>query len=162
MSPIRRFKFSLETVLKVRSLREEQARLELAQALVRLEKSRAAMAEAQRHLAKGVAEFQGAPGRMWPAQDYQLLRGYLEHLKTAIQGWREQIVRQETEVREKQLNLERLHQERRLLARLRERKYWEFRREAAKFWEKETEAMVLSRWGRFEAWKSATKQQKPT
>ena len=32
---------------------------------------------------------------------------------------------------------------------------------AAKIWEKETEALVLSRWGRFEAWRSAPKQQKP-
>lgn len=50
MSPAPRFRFSLETVLKVRGIREEQARHELALTIKRLERSRQALKIGRAHV----------------------------------------------------------------------------------------------------------------
>lgn len=71
---------------------------------------------------------------------------YLEHLKLALESWRERVAQEEQVVEEKTLALQRCHQERRLLERLREKKYAEYRRELTKFLENQTEAIVLARW----------------
>lgn len=141
-----RFRFPLETVLKVRTLREEQARLELAQAQGQLARSRKALAETEAHISGALGRMKEAGSRDWKASEYQMAFRHLEHLKLARQGWREQVGRDEAEVKEKMLALEKCHQERRLLENLRERRFWEFRREMAKFLESQSEAMVLARW----------------
>jgi flagellar export protein FliJ len=136
----------LDTALRVRRLREEQARLELARALMRLERSRQALRDTERLFAEELAALHGTVAQAVTAQDYQMHAGYLDHLKGAIQGWRARIVQEEAEVERQRLHLQRLHQERRLLSQLREKKYVQFKREVAKSLEKEVESGILQRW----------------
>lgn len=141
-----RFRFPLETVLKVRSLREEQARLELAQAQSQLARSRKALTETEALISGTLTQMKGTTTRNWRASEYQLVFRYLEHLKLAQEGWREQVSREENVVAEKILALEKCHQERRLLENLYDKKLAEFRRELTKFLEQQSEALVLARW----------------
>ena len=141
-----RFRFPLETVLKVRSLREEQARLELAQAQNQLARSRQALIEIEALISGALTRMKETRTRNWQASEYQMVFRYLEHLKQAREGWREQVAREEEIVAEKKLVLEKCHQERRLLENLRDKKYAEFRRELMKFLENQSEAIVLARW----------------
>jgi len=141
-----RFHFPLETVLKVRTLREEQARLELARAQSQLARSRQALTETEAHIFGVLQRMKQAASRKWKASEYQMVFRYIEHLKQARQGWQEQVAREETVVAEKMQALEKSHQERRLLENLRGKKYLEFRRELTKFLENQNEAIVLARW----------------
>lgn len=141
-----RFRFPLETVLKVRSLREEQAQQELARARGQLARSRQALTETKALISGVLTQMKEVKNRNWQASEYQLVFRYLEHLKLAQEGWREQVSREETVVAEKMLVLEKCHQERRLLENLREKKYAEFRRELTKFLENQSEAIVMARW----------------
>ncbi len=146
MIPRARFRFSLETVLRVRVLREEQARLELVRALAHLERSRMALRDTERLLAEELHAWHGAIALAVTVPDYQIQACYLEHLKGAIQEWRLRISRQKAEIEEQQRRVQLLYQERRLLANLRKKQYLHFKREIAKGLEKEAEAAVLSRW----------------
>jgi len=141
-----RFHFPLDTVLKVRALREEQARLELAQAQGQLARSCLALRETETLCARISARITKETSRDWEAPDYQMVFRYLEHLKLALEGWRDRIAREEAVVEEKKLVLKRCHQERRLLEKLREKNYAEFRRELDKFLGNQIEAIVLARW----------------
>jgi len=141
-----RFHFPLDTVLKVRTLREEQARLELARAQSQLARSCLALSETEALFARVSARITAETFRDWEAPDYQMVFRYLEHLRLALDGWRDRIAREEAVVEEKKLVLERCHQERRLLERLREKNYTEFRRELDKFLGNQIEAIVLARW----------------
>lgn len=140
------FRFSLETVLKVRTLREEQARLALALAQNQLARSRQALSDTQNLMAGTLDRMREATSLR--ASEYQLVLRYLDHLKMARDGWRDQVAQDETLVTEKMQALEKCHQERRLLENLRKKKYDEFRRELMKFLENQTEALVVTRWGR--------------
>ena len=141
-----RFRFPLETVLKVRSLREEQARMELAQAQRQLARSRQALTETETLISGTLTRMKEATLQEWQASEYQMIFRYLEHLKSAREGWLEQVSREETVVAEKLSALEKCHQERRLLENLRNKKRAEFRRELTKFLENQSEALVLARW----------------
>jgi flagellar FliJ protein len=145
MSPSSRFRFSLETVLKVRALREEQAKWEVARAQQELERSRRALEETQNLRAKLLRDLQ-AGEKEWTPQDFRIFKSYLEHLKTAVEGFKQKIVEQEALVQEKKEILKQRYQERRLLEQLRQKQYAQFRREMMKVMEKETEAIVLGRW----------------
>jgi flagellar FliJ protein len=141
-----RFRFPLETVLKVRTLREEQARLELARAHSQLARSRQALADTKTHILGALNRLKEATSREWKADEYQMMFSYLEHLRMARKGWQERVAQDEKVVAEKTLALEKCHQERRLLEKLREKKYLEFRRELTKLLENQSEAIVLARW----------------
>jgi|WetSurMetagenome_2_1015567.scaffolds.fasta_scaffold82872_4 flagellar protein FliJ len=143
-----RFRFPLETVLKVKTLREEQARLELSRAHSQLARSRQALADTEAHVSGTLNGLKEATSRTWQASEYQMVFRYLEHLKLARDGWQERVAQDEKGVQEKMLALEKCHQERRLLENLRGKKYLEFRRELTKFLESQTEAIVLARWSR--------------
>jgi flagellar export protein FliJ len=143
-----RFRFPLETVLKVRTLREEQARLELARAQNQLARSRQALADTEAHILGALNRLKEASSRKWKASEYQMVFRYLEHLKLAREGWQEQVAREEAAVEEKMLALKKYHQERRLLENLRGKKYLAFRRELTKLLENQSEAIVLARWSR--------------
>lgn len=145
MSPVGRFRFSLETVLKVRGLREEQAKAEVARAQQELERSRRALTETQELRRRLLKELQSGV-KEWTPQDFLSFKGYLDHLKTAVEGFKQQIQRQEGEVEEKREILKQRYQERRLLEQLRQKHYAVYRRELMKDMEKETEAIVLGRW----------------
>jgi flagellar FliJ protein len=146
MSPAPRFRFSLETVLKVRGIREEQARHELALTIQRLERSRQALTDTEQRVARLLGDLKSPQIKEWHPEDFQMFKEYLDHLKLAVVGWQERISKEETEVEQKKLDLQRLHQERRLLEQLRAKKYAQFKREIMKVWEKETEAIALGRW----------------
>ena len=141
-----RFRFPLETVLKVRTLREELARLELARAQGQLARSRHALAETETHISEALNRVKETTSRKWKASEYQMVFRYIEHLKLAREGWQEQVTREETVVAEKMRALEKCHQEHRLLENLRGKRYLEFRRELTKFLENQSEAIVLARW----------------
>jgi flagellar FliJ protein len=140
-----RFRFSLETVLKVRGLREEQARWEVARAQTELERSRRALAETKALRARLAAELQTG-AREWTPEDFRIFKSYLEHLKTAVEGFEQRVAEQKADLQEKTELLTQRYQERRLLEQLREKQYAQFRRELMKTMEKETEAIVLGRW----------------
>jgi len=142
----KRFRFPLETLLKVRTLREEQARMELAQAHNQLARSRQALTETENHFSRTLDRVKGATSQDLEAPDYQMIFSYLEHLKLALESWRERVFQDEGVVEEKTLALMRCHQERQLLEKLREKKYTEYHRELTKFLDNETEAIVLARW----------------
>ncbi|MGQ9687332.1 MAG: flagellar export protein FliJ [Desulfobaccales bacterium] len=146
MKPGGRFRFPLEVVLKVRKLREEQARLALARAQNQLARSRQALSTTKNLITETLERIQTPVFLM--AFEYQLVLGYLEHLKQAKDGWLAQIAREETEVAEKMQAVEKAHQERLLLENLREKKRKEFRRELIKFLENQDEALVVTRWRR--------------
>jgi len=147
MSPGSRFRFSLETVLKVRGLREEQAKWEVARAQQELERSRRALVQTQDIRSKLLEELQ-AGEKEWTTQDFRIFKGYLEHLKSSVEGLKQKIAEQEVELQEKNEILKQRYQERRLLEQLRQKQYARFRREMMKVMEKETEAIVLGRWNR--------------
>jgi flagellar protein FliJ len=138
------FRFPLEVVLKVRTLREEQARLELARAQSRLARSRQALSETGALISGALDRMKKATSQK--ASEYQLVFRYLEHLKVAQEGWREQVAQEEILVAEKIQALKKSHQERRLLENLREKRYLEFRRELTKNLQNQSEALVLARW----------------
>jgi flagellar export protein FliJ len=117
-----RFRFPLETVLKVRTLREEQARLELGRAHSQLARSRQALADTEAHILGALNRLKEATSRNWKADEYQMIFSYLEHLRMAREGWQERVAQEEAVVAEKTLALEKRHQERRLLEKLREKK----------------------------------------
>ena len=104
-----RFRFPLETVLKVRSLREEQARMELAQAQRQLARSRQALTETEALISGTLTRMKEATLQEWQASEYQMIFRYLEHLKSAREGWLEQVSREETVVAEKLSALEKCH-----------------------------------------------------
>jgi|UniRef100_A0A7V6A2V2 flagellar FliJ protein len=141
-----RFRFSLETVLKVKNLREDQARLELSRAYSQLVRCRQALADTEAHISETLSHLNDS--RNWRASEYQMAFSYLEHLKLAREGWQERVAQEEKVVQEKTRVLEKCHQERRLLENLRGKKYLEFRRELTKFLESQNEAIVLARWSR--------------
>ena len=143
-----RFRFPLETVLKVKTLREEQARLELSRAHGQLARSRQALADTEAHISGTLNRLREATSRNWQASEYQMVFRYLEHLKLAREGWQERVIQEENVVQEKTRALEKCHQEKRLLENLRGKKYLEFRRELTKFLESQSEAIVLARWSR--------------
>ena len=145
MSPVGRFHFSLETVLKVRGLREEQAKAEVARAQPELEKSRRALMESQELRTRLLADLQGG-NKEWTPHEFNIFKSYLEHLKTAVEGCKQRIVEQEAEVQEKKEIVKQRYQERRLLEQVRRKHYAIYRRELMKDMEKETEAIVLGRW----------------
>ncbi len=141
-----RFRFPLEAVLKVRTLREEQAQLTLAKAQNQLARSRQALSDTLNLMAGTLERMKESTSLH--ASEYQLVLRYLDHLKMAREGWRDQVGRDETVVTEKMQALQKCHQERRLLENLRQKKYAEFRRELMKFLENQTEALVVTRWAR--------------
>jgi len=140
-----RFRFPLATVLQVARLREEAARLRLAQALARAALSRRAVEETQRLLARRLAEMgEDAPlGR--PPEEFLLRLRHLEQLNAAMAGWRDRLAQEEAEAEKERHHLLSRHRERRLLERLEEKARARFRRELLKYLERETEATVLCR-----------------
>ena len=145
MRPPARFRFPLATVLRVSRLREEAARLRLAQALTRAAASRRALAETQKLMADRLAALAGDAPPARSAQDFLLHLRYLEHLSRAVGGWRERLAQDEAEADRERQTLVQHHQKTYLLERLRDKAWVRFRRELARRQEQETEAMVLSR-----------------
>jgi flagellar FliJ protein len=146
VSPASRFRFSLETVLKVRTLREEQSRWEVARAHQQLERTRQAMADTAARREQLLAELAVASSRDWDVQEYQLYQLHLDSLHSALLAWKEKISQEEGELELKRQILLKRHQKRRLLERLREKKAAQHKREIACVMDRESEAINLGRW----------------
>ncbi len=142
------FRFSLETLLRVRRLREEQARLDLAQVVQALNRNRRAVAEAETRRTQVAQTWPPPAGPAVRGQDYQMAQRYLVALKRTIDDLKQHIARQEEEVREKQLKLQKLLQERKVLEMLREKKYAQYRWEQARLVQNEADENALLRLGR--------------
>lgn len=140
-----RFRFSLETVLKVRGLREEQAKLQVALAEKEVERSRRALEQTRERRRQMVADLDSGV-KEWTPQDFSIFKSYLEHLKITVDDLQKRIEEQQADVQQKKEVLKQRYQERRLLERVREKHYAQFRRELRKLMENETEAIVLGRW----------------
>lgn len=140
-----RFRFSLETVLKVRGLREEQAKADLARTRQELEKSLRAL-EDSKSLRGRLLEDLGSSRKEWTPQDFTIFRNYLYYVKSGIDALEQRIQEQKLQIQEKTELLHRRHQERRLLEELRQKHYLRYKREFAKIMGNETEAIVLGRW----------------
>lgn len=145
MTPVTRFHFPLATVLKVSQLREEAARLRLAQALKRVAASRRALEDTETLLAERLADLAGDASRAFNAQDFLLHLRHLESLTQTLAGWRECLARDQAEADRERQNLLQHHQETRLLEELRNKAWARFRRELTRQQEQETEAVVLAR-----------------
>ncbi len=145
MTPPTRFRFPLAVVLKVSQLREEAARLRLAQALARVAAGRRALAETENLLKKRLAGLGGEASRPFTPEDFLLHLRHLESLSRALAGWRERLAQDEAEAERERHTLLKHHQETRLLEKLRDRAWARFRRELARRQEQETEAAVLAR-----------------
>jgi flagellar biosynthesis chaperone FliJ len=72
-----RFRFPLETVLKVKTLREEQARLELSRAHSQLARSRQALADTEAHISETLNRLKETTARSLQASEYQMVFRYL-------------------------------------------------------------------------------------
>ncbi|MEJ5329778.1 MAG: hypothetical protein WHT07_06475 [Desulfobaccales bacterium] len=145
MTPGTRFRFPLATVLKVSRLREEAARLRLAQALKRVAASRRALTETEELLAKRLAGLEGEASRSFSTEDFLLHLRHLESLSRALAGWRERLQQEEAAAERERQTLLKHHQETRLLEKLRDRAWARFRRGLTRQQEQETEAAVLAR-----------------
>lgn len=145
MTPVTRFRFPLATVLKVSRLREEAARLRLAQALTRVATSRRALVETEKLLAERLAGLGGEASRSFSTEDFLLHLRHLESLSRALAGWRERLQQEEAEAERERETLLKHHQKTRLLEKLRDQAWARFRREQTRRQEQETEAAVLAR-----------------
>ncbi len=140
------FRFALATLLKVRGLREEAARLALAQSLAQVAKSRQALAQTRDLLASRLADLT-APGRgPWPADAFLLRLRHLGWLRSALAAWQQRLAQEEAEVATRRETLAKLHQEHHLLKRLAEKAWGRYRLSLARSLEQETEALILTRW----------------
>lgn len=146
MTPLGRFRFPLATLLRVESLREEAARLELAQALARVAQSRQALADTQSRLAECLAGLNQRGAEGWPPGGFLLQLRYAEFLGTALGAWRQRLAQEETEAARRREVLVRHHRERRFLEIMESKARARFRRELARRLEREAEALTLSRW----------------
>jgi flagellar FliJ protein len=142
---MKRFRFPLETLLRVRRLREDQARMELARLLNTLQEKNDALQRAEEDRLKLISEWSGSPGRVINSADYQFMQKYLLSLKYIIADCREQISRLEEEVRLGQEKLLKLSQERKLMENLKEKKVKLYREEVAAYLQKESDENVLLR-----------------
>jgi flagellar export protein FliJ len=103
--------------------------------------------ETQELRARLVADLQSGE-KEWTPQEFLIFKSYLDHLKSAVEGFKQKVEEQKAAVQEKMDLLKQRYQERRLLEQLREKQYAQYRRELMKVMEKETEAIVLGRWKR--------------
>jgi flagellar protein FliJ len=142
---MKRFRFPLETLLRVRRLREDQAQMELARLLNTLQEKKDALDRVEEDRLKLISEWSGSPGRVMNSADYQFMQKYLLSLKYIIADHREHISRLEEEVRLGQVKLLKLSQERKLMENLKEKKVKLYREEVAAYLQKESDENALLR-----------------
>lgn len=137
------FRFRLATLLQVRRLREEQARLQMARILQTLAESRQILVKTEQLQAHLFSRWHRARQKGWTAPDYQLFQNYLEYLAQTIAGLRAEIAQQETRVQAQREKLRQLSQERKLLEKLRKKQFIRFQQEQNARFQKEADDMAL-------------------
>ena len=129
---MKRFRFDLEQLLRLKRWREEEAKKALAAEVAALESLRARLMELQGDLE---GAWSGAPGNAGDTVDTQgrlHLLGYARHMGEMISGQEGEIARQSGRIREKSDLLMKAMQERKVLEKLKERRQGEWRKERNK------------------------------
>jgi flagellar protein FliJ len=142
---MKRFRFSLETLLRVRRLREDQARMELARLLKELQTKREALQKTEEDRQRVINKWTEQAGRGIKSQDYQLTQKYLISIKYIIADFKEQISRLAGEVQIQQEKLMKLSQDRKLMENLKEKKLQLYKEEVAAYLQKEADENALLR-----------------
>lgn len=142
------FRFRLATLLRVRRLLEDQARLELAQLLKSQEENRQALAEAQGLRWQTLNNWHRPRQEGLTASDYQLFQQYIDYLQVKISDLLNLIRQKKIEIEVQQKKLTQLSQERQLLERLREKKWMAFKKEQNAQIQKEADEIALLRLNR--------------
>lgn len=129
---MKRFKFDLEQLLRLKRWREEEAKKALAAEVAALENLKAKLLELQGDLE---GAWSNAPGNLGDTVDapgrLQLL-GYARHMGELISGQEGEIAAQSQRLKEKSDLLMKAMQERKVLEKLKERRHDEWRKQRNK------------------------------
>jgi flagellar export protein FliJ len=145
MNPPGRFRFPLTTLLQVRRLKEEAARLDLVQAQARTATSRQGLTAAQNLLRARLEALTRPAPEACPAADFLRRLKQVEQLHATLNGWRDRLAQDEAEAGRKQRVLVSRYQERHLLERLEAKALARFQRDCRRDAERTLEDLVLCR-----------------
>jgi flagellar FliJ protein len=126
---VKRFRFDLEQLLRLKRWREEEAKKALAVEVAALEKLRARLMELQGDLEGAWSNAPGNDGDTVDAQGRLHLLGYARHMGQMIAGQEGEIAEQSARIAEKSDRLMKAMQERKALEKLKERRHGEWRKE---------------------------------
>jgi flagellar FliJ protein len=129
---MKRFRFDLEQLLRLKRWREEEAKKALAAEVAALEALRAKLMELQGDLEGAWRNAPGNVGDTVDAQGRLHLLGYARHMGQLIEGQQGEIAAQSRRLKEKSDLLMKAMQERKALEKLKERRHSEWRKERNK------------------------------
>jgi flagellar protein FliJ len=129
---VKRFRFDLEQLLRLKRWREEEAKKALAVEVAALEELRARLLELQGDLEGAWRSDTGNAGDMVDAQGRLRLLGYARHMGQMIEGQEGVIAGQSRRIAEKSDLLMKAMQERKALEKLKERRHAEWRKDRNK------------------------------
>ncbi len=124
-----KFRFSMQSMLKLKEAEEKQSKIELASAIAevtRLENNRAGVIA---RLEKETAEFEVKQKRGISAGDYRSACDYFDSLHELIESIDEEILKARGIQQQKQYELQEIYKDKKTLERLREEQYSEFLKE---------------------------------
>jgi flagellar FliJ protein len=130
---VKRFRFQLEQLLRLKHWREEEAKKALAEEVMALEKLQARLAELQGEMTSVLDADRGGAG---PDVDFRGRLGilqYARHLGDLISSQHEDISQQGERLKEKSDLLLKAMQERKVLEKLKEKRFEEYRLERKRF-----------------------------
>ena len=143
MTPTQVFRFRLATLLRVRRLREEQARLEMAKLLKSLAEMQQAVDTAENLRAQCLALWHQPRKEGLTAPEYQIFHKYINSLRFTIAELLGQIRQQEMIIKTQQEKLTKLSQERRLLESLRDKRLLRFKQALTRQVQKQADELAL-------------------
>jgi flagellar FliJ protein len=129
---MKRFRFDLEQLLRLKHWREEEAKKALAIEVAALEALKGKLLELQGNLEGAWKNAPGDIGDIVDAQGRLHLLGYARHMGQLISGQEGEIASQSRRLKEKSDLLMKAMQERKALEKLKERRYGEWRKERNK------------------------------
>lgn len=129
---MKRFRFDLEQLLRLKRWREEEAKKALAVEVAALERLRAKLMELQGDLEGAWSNAPSDEGDTVDAQGRLHLLGYARHMGQMIAGQEGEIAEQSARIAEKSDRLMKAMQERKALEKLKERRQGEWRKERNK------------------------------
>lgn len=129
---MKRFKFDLEQLLRLKRWKEEEAKKALAAEVAALEALKEKLLKLQGELDGAWRNAPGNAGDTVDAQGRLHLLGYARHMGEMIAGQEGEIARQAGRLREKSDALMKAMQERKVLEKLKERRQIEWRKERNK------------------------------
>jgi flagellar protein FliJ len=129
---VKRFRFDLEQLLRLKRWREEEAKKALAVEVAALERLRARLMELQGDLEGAWSNAPADAGDTVDAQGRLHLLGYARHMGQMIAGQEGEIAEQSARIAEKSDRLMKAMQERKALEKLKERRQMEWRKDRNK------------------------------